>query len=269
MARRKSEENEHKEFVSEEQMVTILDEVYGKVLNGIPKVSKSVDALADDYKKYDIPEVAAKKLINNQVLKCGTSGFVTGLGGLITLPITLPANVTSVLYVQMRMIAGVAKIGGFDIYSDQVQTLVYACLTGSAITDILKQAGIKVGEKFAVNALKKLPAQVLVKINQKVGFRLITKFGTKGVINIAKAVPVVGGVIGGVIDVASTKIIAKNAYNLFIKNMIPSDDSADTEEIFDVEYEDVSDDTPYSEKSDVESTDTCDAPNTSDFIDNE
>lgn len=51
---------------------------------------------------------------------------------------TLPANITSVMYVQLRMCCAIAKMAGYDIHSDQVQTLIYACLTGSAISDILK-----------------------------------------------------------------------------------------------------------------------------------
>ena len=35
--------------------------------------------------------------ISWQVAKCGTSGFLTGLGGLITLPVAIPANIASVL----------------------------------------------------------------------------------------------------------------------------------------------------------------------------
>lgn len=137
--------------LNETQMVTILDELYAKVLNGVPKVSKPVESLANDYLiKNNSPEKAAKELTKYQIAKCGTSGFITGLGGLITLPVAIPANVSSVLYVQLRMIASIAYMGGFDIQSDQVQTLAYACLTGSAIADVLKQTGIKIGEKIAV-----------------------------------------------------------------------------------------------------------------------
>lgn len=212
--------------LDEKQMVTVLDELYGKVLNGVPKVSKPVDALANDYLvKSNSPEKAAKELTKYQIAKCGTSGFITGLGGIITLPVAIPANVSSVLYVQLRMVAAIAYMGGFDIQSDQVQTLAYACLTGSAIADVLKQAGIKVGEKIAVAAIDKIPGKVLTSINQKVGFRLITKFGTKGAVNLVKLVPVAGGIIGGAIDIGSTNIIAKNAYNIFIKKEMSSNES--------------------------------------------
>jgi|GEM_PF-7089332 len=35
--------------LNEKQMINILDDLYGKVLHGIPKVSKPVKELADDY----------------------------------------------------------------------------------------------------------------------------------------------------------------------------------------------------------------------------
>lgn len=204
--------------ITESNAGKILDTIYSKALDGIPQVSQSVDDLVNDYlKKYTSTENAARALVKNQVLKCGTSGFITGLGGLITLPVAIPANISSVLYVQMRMIAALAKMGGYDIRSDQVQTMVYICLTGQAVTDVLKDVGIKIGEKTLEAAIKKIPGSVLTKINQRIGFRLITKFGEKGAINLGKLVPVVGGVIGGSVDAASTIGISKSAYNVFIK----------------------------------------------------
>ncbi len=199
----------------------ILDACYEKALTGIPVVSSGVCELAQDYiNKYPTPQLASKALINAQITKCGTSGFITGLGGLITLPIAVPANVSSVLYVQLRMIAAIACIGGYNPNDDEVRTLAYLCLTGSAMSDIVKGTGIKIGEKITINAIKKIPGKVLIKINQKVGFRLFTKLGEKGVINFVKLVPLVGGIVGGGIDVASTKIIANKAYNVFIKGII-------------------------------------------------
>jgi hypothetical protein len=64
--------------------------------------------------------------------------------------------------------------------------------------------------------VKKIPGEVLAKINQKVGFRFVTKFGTKGIVNIGKAVPVVGGMISGGFDFVETKAIANRAYKMFI-----------------------------------------------------
>ena len=165
--------------------------------------------------------------MDNQGKKCTASGFVTGLGGLITLPVAIPANVASVIYIQMRMIATLAVMGGYDLHDDEVQTLVYLCLVKTSITDVCKSAGVSVANKVTRNLLKKLPGTVLTKINQKVGFRkvgfrLVTKFGEKGVVNLVKVVPVAGGIVGGGADLITTKFIANKAYKVFLLNDIES-----------------------------------------------
>jgi len=207
--------------ITSDNIVSILDICYDKAINGIPKVSKSVEELAKDYlSKNTNTKKAAKSMLNNQVAKCTTSGVVTGFGGFITLPVTLPANITSVLYVQIRMIACCAYMGGYDVKDDQVQTFVYACLAGVSIAEIGKKFGIAFGEKMAIQGIKKIPAKTLTKINQKLGFRFITKFGEKGLINLGKAIPFVGAGIGGAFDFADTRIIANRAYKMFIKKDI-------------------------------------------------
>ena len=194
-----------------------------------PHVSPSVEELAKDYlSKYSTKQQACKAMLNNQIIKCTTSGFITGFGGIITLPVTVPANIGSVLYVQMRMIACTAYMAGFELNSDQTQTFVYACLAGVSVNKLVKQAGIKFGVKFANGLIKKIPGKVLTKINQKVGFRFITKFGSKGIINLGKLVPGVGAVIGGGLDLVETKAISARAYKWFFEGDFSGEqDSAD------------------------------------------
>lgn len=209
----------NKNKFSQEDILKVLDTCYEKATNGISKISPSIDQLAGDYlSKHTSKEEAIKDMLKKQVLKCTTSGFITGFGGAITLPVTIPANIGSVLYVQMRMIACTAYMAGYDISSDQVQTLVYACLAGLSVGEIAKQFGIKFGQKVAVGMIEKIPGKVLTKINQKVGFKLLTKFGEKGLINLGKLVPGVGAVINGGVDFAETKAIAKRAYQMFVEN---------------------------------------------------
>lgn len=211
-------EQENKKLLSQEDIMKLLDSCYEKCLHGVPRVSPGVESLANDYlKKYPAKDEACKAMLRNQIAKCTTSGFVAGFGGIITMPVTLPANVGSVLYVQMRMIACVAYMNGYELNSDQTQTFVYACLAGIAVNELIKQAGIKFGIKFANGLIKKIPGKVLTKINQKVGFRFITKFGTKGIVNLGKMLPGVGAVIGGGLDLVETKVIANRAYKWFFE----------------------------------------------------
>ena len=89
--------------------------------------------------------------------------------------------------------------------------------------------------------VEKIPGKALTAINRKVGFRFITKFGETGIINLGKVVPVVGGFVGGGIDVASTRIIGKNAYNIFVKGEMPTKEDAKIEIIKEAEYEELDD----------------------------
>ena len=233
---------EKKTIIAQEDVMKILDSCYEKCLNGIPKVSPSVEEMANDYlKRYKTKEEACKAMIRNQIAKCATSGFITGFGGFITMPVTLPANVTSVIYVQMRMIACTSYMAGFDLDSDQTQTFVYACLAGVAVNNVIKQAGIKFGVKFANGLIKKIPGKVLTKINQKVGFRFVTKFGTKGIINLGKLLPGVGAVIGGGLDLVETKIIAERSYKWFFEHdfSINKKDKEEDIEVYESDYEEI------------------------------
>ncbi len=227
--------------LTEQQMMEILNTLYIKSIDGIPKVSLPIDDLVKDYldKNEDV-EKAAESLINNSIVKCGTSGFLTSFGGFATLIAALPANITSVIYVQLRMCCAIAKMAGYDIYSDQVQTFIFVCLTGSAMTDILKQAGVKFGEKLGISMIKKIPGKTLTAINKKVGFRFVTKFGEKGIVNLGKVIPVVGGVVGGGFDIASTSVIGKNAYSIFMKGEMPSKEEIERDLPIDVEVDNVS-----------------------------
>ena len=207
---------EKSKMIKQEDVMNLLDSCYEKCLNGVSMVSPSVEEMANDYlNKYPTKEEACKAMLNNQIVKCTTSGFVTGFGGFIVMPIAIPANISSVIYVQMRMIACTAYMAGYELNSDQTQTFVYACLAGVALNNALKQAGIKVGIKLANGVIKKIPGKVLTKINQKVGFRFITKFGTTGVVNLGKMIPGVGAIVGGGLDLVETKIIANRAYKWF------------------------------------------------------
>lgn len=48
--------------------------------------------------------------------------------------------------------------------------------------------------------IKRMPIEMIKQINKRVGFRLVTKFKEKGVINLGKCIPIIGSIIGGTID---------------------------------------------------------------------
>lgn len=204
-----------KNTITQSKMMEVLDWSYEKAVNGLPGM-ETAQELGNNYlNRYNSADEAIDKFIKWQQAKCATSGFLTGLGGIITLPVAIPANISSVIYVQTRMVAAIAHMRGFDLKDDQVRTLVYVALTGQAAADILKQAGIKLGTKMSTVLIKRIPFEVIKQINKAVGFRLVTKFGQTGVINLGKGIPLVGGIIGGTVDAVGTITIGKTAKRVF------------------------------------------------------
>ena len=205
--------------LSKENIIKVLDSIYDKALQGLP-ATPTIEELAEDYLKANNndKEKAIDSLIKWAVAKSSTSGFVSSVGGLITLPVAIPAGLTASFYIQMRMIAAIAIISGYDPRSDQVKTLIYCCLVGNSGMDFLKkEVGLKVGQKLTEKVISAINKEILIKINRFVGFRLVTKFGEKGVINLGKCIPVVSGFIGGGFDGSSCYISGRTAKKLFFK----------------------------------------------------
>jgi len=198
-------------------VLKLMDWAYEKAVGGVSGL-ESAEQLAEDFMKGEgsLTE-KANKLIRWQNAKAGLSGFVTGIGGLLAMPFTIPANIGSVLYIQIRMVAAIAYMGGYDLRDERVKTLVFICIAGNAGKDILKNIGIAWTEKVVAQALSKITKEAITKINHAVGFKLFTKFGGKGVINLSKALPMVGGIIGGSFDVIATNAMGNFARNTFIR----------------------------------------------------
>ena len=207
--------------ITPSKIMDILDWAYEKSTHGLLGLD-SAQELAESYLKEDsLLEDKINSLILWQNAKCATSGFLSGLGGVLTMPVTVPANISSVLFVQVRMIAAIAYMTGKDLRDDKVKILVYACLCGTSINEILKKAGVQFSTKLTISVIKKyLTREVIKKINQAVGFRLVTKAGSSGIINVTKAVPIVGGIVGAAFDATTTNLIGNTARDLFLEKNI-------------------------------------------------
>lgn len=192
-------------------MINILNNIYDSAING-----RAVE-LANEYiDRYGRTELAIDKLVSCQRRKCATTGFVTGLGGLVSIPVTLPADLYSSLVIQVNMIVAIAVIRGYDVHSEEVKTLVFLCIVGNSIGDVLKQAGIKaVTDYTAKTIIPKLTVIVSQRIAAKVGSRLVVKASTKGLSSAAKMIPVLGGLIGGAYNYAEVSTYANIARERF------------------------------------------------------
>lgn len=176
----------------------LVDHLLRVGVDGFGPFKSAADSARDALDKNDGDrDQAVRQLIRSHVALAGAQGFVTNLGGLITLPIALPTNVTASYMIQTHLIASIAAVHGHDVQSEEVQTAILLCLLGNAGTDLLKKAGIK-------------------QFNKKVAAMLLAKYGAKKAgVTLAKGVPLVGGVIGGGFDAASTRAVGAFARRFF------------------------------------------------------
>lgn len=104
---------------------------------------------------------------------------------------------------------------GYDIRSEEVRSVVLVTLLGSAGAAVVADLGAQLGTKAAFAALSRLPGRVLIEINKKVGFRLLTKFGTKGAINLGKFIPIGGGLLSATVNIATMRAVGQFAKHNF------------------------------------------------------
>jgi hypothetical protein len=161
------------------------------------------------------PERAVDAMVRSHLVLAGAGGFVTSLGGFVTMPVALPANVFGFYLVATRMVAGIAAARGYDVRQPEVRSAVLLALVGADADDLLKKAGYATSGRLANLAAQRLPGPVLMAVNKGVGFRLLTQLGRKSMTRLGKAVPLFGGVVGAGVDTFLLKRIADHARREF------------------------------------------------------
>ena len=161
-------------------------------------------------------EGAVDDVVSSHLKLAAAGGFVTSLGGFITLPVALPANVLGFYLLATRMTAAIASLRGHDITAPQIRTAVLLTLVGADADDLLAKAGMVSPTGRLTNlAAQRLPGPALMVLNKAVGFRLLSTAGKKTFSRFGRNVPLVGGVVGAGLDGWLIKRISDNARREF------------------------------------------------------
>lgn len=159
---------------------------------------------------------AVDDIVRSHLKWAAAGGFVTSLGGFITLPVALPANVLEFYLLATRMTAAIAEVRGHDISQPQIRTAVLLTLVGADADDLLAKAGMVAPAGRLTNlAAQRLPGPALMVVNKAIGFRLLSTAGKKTFSRFGRNVPIIGGVVGAGLDGWLLKRIADNARREF------------------------------------------------------
>jgi len=192
-----------------------LEWAYGRAVAGAPGLD-GAEALAISYaERHATTDEAVRTLIARQSGTAGVAGFVTGCGGAIALPVALPANLLSTLYIQLRLVAAIAHLRGHDLQSAEVRTLALACMTGSKAADTLKDAGVRLGARLTRDTLAWLSPALMKHAEHSARLPVLNGVAAAGVARLGRFVPLVGGVVAGGFDAAMTQLIGRTADRVF------------------------------------------------------
>ncbi len=150
-------------------------------------------------------ERAVHEVIENHVRFAGAQGFVTNLGGLVTLAVTVPANITGLTLLQCRMVAGIAHLRGYDLDDMRVHNAILAAVLGEeTVLGLIKKKKLP-GTPMAIATAPAHDPDLDKVMAAQVATAMLTKVaGKRLAITAGKRVPVVGGVIGAGTDAYST-----------------------------------------------------------------
>lgn len=162
------------------------------------------------------PTKAIRRIERQHRRSVTAAGFLTGLGGLFTLPLLLPANVFEFYVQATRMAGAIAAVRGHDLAEEETRTRVLAALVAEESEDVLEGIGLGPIAGAATNqVMKRLPLSPSSAVARAVGARVLRRFGLQSARLFGKAIPGLGGIIGALSDRSMLKKIARTAKKNF------------------------------------------------------
>jgi len=171
-----------------------------------------------------VAELAVDAVIDFHVGLASAQGFVTNLGGIAALPVTLPANVAGVAVVQTRMVAAVAHLRGYDLDDNRVRTALIMCLLGGEQVAKRIVTGKLPTSPLAIATAPMFDSHLDQRVSEEVLTDLIQRIGGKNLaLSVTRRVPILGGGVGAVMDGIATHQIGKYAKSELIarRSLIP------------------------------------------------
>lgn len=158
------------------------------------------------------PEKAVRRIIRSHRRGVTAGGFLTGLGGVITLPILLPTNVMEFYVQATRMVGAIAAVRGYDLDDEEIRVRVLAALLAEESGDVLSSVGLGpvagAAARGVAGRFTNSPTSVVV---NAVGNRMVKRFALRSARLFGKAIPGLGGVLGAISDRRQLNRIANTA----------------------------------------------------------
>ena len=194
-------------------MVRLMD----LAIDGVGKLPSVKQMAAKHLEKRGNPELAIEAATQSHLLIAAAQGVVTNIGGLLSAIVGTPVNLTAVIVVQIRLVACVAHLRGYDIDDPRLRTAIAMCLLGESELRRQVQSGRLPSSPLAVATSPVMDPGLRVSVTDSVLNHSLTDAAGKGLITtLGRKTPVIGGGVGGIADWYGTRSVARCARGQFI-----------------------------------------------------
>ncbi len=155
---------------------------------------------------------AVHDVIETHVRLSAAQGFVTNLGGLVTMAATVPANISGLALLQCRMIAGIAHLRGYDLDDPRVRNAILLTMLGEDHVEALVKKKKIPGSPMVIATAPTHDPSLDPVIAGEVTSALVGRVvGKRAVKTVVRKVPIAGGFYGAGSDGYTTWQVGRYA----------------------------------------------------------
>lgn len=170
-------------------------------INGVGKVPGAKAVAAHALVRAEGAEAAIDRLVSTHIKLAAAQGVVTNLGGLATAALLMPANIAGVAIVQIRLVACIAHLRGYDIDDLRVRTAMSLCLLGETGVDQVVASQEVPVTPIAIATAPVFDEGLEQTVSQKVLAELTSRIGGRQMaVMVIRRVPLLGGGVSGAMD---------------------------------------------------------------------
>ena len=153
---------------------------------------------------------AIHEIIENHVALAAAQGFLTNLGGIATAAVAIPANIAGLAVLQVRMVAAIAHLRGYDLEDPRVRNALLLCVLGEdSVKALVKKRKVPGAPMLIATAPAHDPELDMLMASEFTSALVGRIMGRRAASTIVRRVPIAGGVWGAGTDAYVTWQVGK------------------------------------------------------------
>ncbi len=192
---------------------TFVHQTVQRAIHGIGPLPSAASAAQKQLEEQDgVVDEAIREVIENHVALSGAQGFATNIGGIATAAATIPANIAGLALLQVRMVAAIAHLRGYDLSDGRMRNAILLCTLGEeTVRGLVKEKQVPGSPVVLATAPAYDPELDTLVASEFTSVLVSRILGKRAASTMIRRVPLAGGVFGGGADAYATWQIGRYA----------------------------------------------------------